>query len=154
MSLLIKEIFYIIYLIIASSGVFFIAYKYVSNIRKQYMIKNFSDYIVALEYHQEKAYDMIHKDRILIYSAEGVKLNDDEFNVISKDYAKLVFQFMGETISDELISLYGVDALTMNMLEYFNTRYEEDEIRKNSVENLLNKDSIIEEEQQWQTPTA
>jgi len=153
MSLLIKDIIYIIIILATISGVFFIALKYMGDKRRQYMIKNFPDYLVALEYHQEKAYDMIHKDRILIYSAEGVKLDDDEFAVISKDYANLVFQFMGETLTEELISVYGLDALTLNMMEYFNSRYEDDEIRKNSVESLMNKDSIIDEEDnQWQKP--
>ena len=48
--------------------------------RKERIINNFANYTAVLEYQLNKAYDMIHKDKMLIYSIEGTKLPDKEFN--------------------------------------------------------------------------
>jgi len=149
MSLLIKEI--LNYLITFSIlfgffSIIVLVFSYMNAKRRQFMMVNFANYLVALEYSQEKAYDMIHKDRLLIYSAEGVKVDDSEFEIISKEYANLVFKLMGDTVKEEILALYGLDALTLNMMEYFNTRYEDDEIRKDSVESMMDKDSLIDED--------
>lgn len=153
MSLLIKDIILglmILGIFIGFYALIIALISHLRNKRKQFMIVNFSNYLVALEYSQEKAYDIIHKDRILIYSAEGVKIDDKDFKIISQDYAKLAFQLMGDVVKDEMIELYGLDSLTLNMIEYFNTRYEDDEIRKESVESMMNKDSLIDEDKKYE----
>lgn len=128
------------------SVLFIFVYNYTIVKRRQFMIIHFAEYLVSLEYFQEKAYEIIHKDRILIYSAEGIRLNDDEVQTISIDYANLVFKLMGDTVKNEIISLYGLESLSLNMMSYFNNRYEEDEIRKNTVESLMDRDSIMDED--------
>jgi len=152
MLLLIKEImigFLILGTFVGFCILIMTLISYLRSKKRQFMIINFSNYLVALEYSQEKAYDMIHKDRILIYSAEGVKIDDKDFKIISRDYAHLVFQLMGNVVKDELLELYGLESLTLNMMEYFNTRYEDDEIRKESIETMMDKDSLIEEDKKY-----
>lgn len=111
------------------------------NKRRQYFITNFENYITVLDYHMDKAYTMIYKDRILIYSVEATKLDDNQFKEVLKDFLKLAKQFLGKTLEDELIELYGSEeTFLLSMTEYFNSKFENDEIRKESVDNLMNSD--------------
>lgn len=101
-------------------------------------IKNFESYIALLEYHMKKAYDIIYKDKILIYSLEAVKINDIEFNVVSKDFAVLVMKLIGDNLKEEFIELYGSEeTFIFNLIEYFNSRFENDEIREKARENIM-----------------
>ncbi len=101
-------------------------------------IKGFADYLSVLEYHMSKAYDLIHKDRILVYSLEATRIPDEEFIIVTHDFAKLVIKFIGPSLRDDFISFYGdEDTFIFNMVEYFNTRYEEDSIRKQSMDEMV-----------------
>ena len=114
---------------------------YINSKRKEYLLKSFTDYISIFEYHQDKAYNIIYKDRLLIYSLEATKIKDDEFEIVSKDFVHLLLRMLGPTIEKELVDLYGYDSLFFNAIEYFNKRYEDDEIRKESVDNLMDQDT-------------
>lgn len=112
------------------------------------IIKNFESYVTILEYHMVKAYDIIFKDQIMIYSIEATKLDDKHFEEISKQFVTLVFKLLGKTIQQELEYLYGdKNTLTFNILEYFNRRYEDDEVRKASQKNLMEETEETEDNQ-------
>ena len=101
-------------------------------------IEKFESYVAILEYHMKKAYDIIYKDKILIYSLESVKINDIEFNVVSKDFAVLVMKLIGDNLKEEFIELYGSEeTFIFNLIEYFNSRFENDEIREKARENIM-----------------
>jgi hypothetical protein len=105
-------------------------------------ITNFESYAAVLEYYMNKAYDMIYKDKLMIYSLEATRVNDVQFNSIAKEFAKLVLKLIGKTLKDEFIFVYGSeDTLYFNITEYFHTRYENDEIHKTSTEELMKDDS-------------
>lgn len=109
--------------------------------RRERLILNFADYTAVLSYYMEKAYDIIHKDKILIYSLEATKLPDKDFNNYSKEFIRLVFKLLGPVLTKEFLILYGdYDTFTFNLAEYFNSRYEGDEIRKASMDNLMQSD--------------
>lgn len=109
--------------------------------RRYDRICSFDNYIAILQYHMEKAYEVIYKDRILIYSLEATKLNNDEFQVVAKDFAALVLTMLGPTLLKELTFLYGnEETLYFNITEHFNTKFDDDEIRKTTQENLMSKE--------------
>ena len=111
---------------------------YMDRFRLSRMTEKFSDYITVLEYHLTKAYDIIYKDRILIYSLEATKVNDKEFNTISKDFVYLVLKFLGPSLKDQFVELYGnEETFIFNIVEYFNNKVEKDEIREKAKENLF-----------------
>ena len=84
-----------------------------------------------------KAYDLIHKDRILVYSLEGMRVDDDEFIKISQDFINLVLKFIGPSLKEDFINFYGdEDTFFFNMVEHFNTRYEEDSIRRQTMDEI------------------
>lgn len=100
-------------------------------------IKSFVNYISVLDYNMNKAYEIIHKDNILIYSLEAMRIEDAEFSAISHDFVNLVIKLLGPNLYTEFKKLYGnEETFIFNLIEYFNTRYEEDEIRKESLESL------------------
>lgn len=106
--------------------------------RKHDRICSFDTYVAVLQYHMEKAYEIIYKDRILIYSLEATKLNEEEFQVVAKDFAVLVLNMLGPILLEELTFLYGnEETLYFNITEYFNTKFDDDEIRKTTQDNLI-----------------
>lgn len=111
--------------------------------RTSQKIKLFENYIAVLEYHMKKAYDIVYKDKILIYSLEATKINDQEFDIVSKEFTLLVLKMIGPNLKDEFVELYGdEDTLIFNIIEYFNSNFENDEIREKARENIFNESYI------------
>lgn len=106
--------------------------------RREFIITNFESYSAVLQYHMEKAYTIIHKDQILVYSLEATTLPDAEFQKANFDFIKLVQKLLGPTLTKEMVYVYGnYDTFIFNLAEYFNTRYDDDEIRKNSLSEVM-----------------
>lgn len=139
--------------VITFLAIIFISYNYlkISSIRKripffQKYITDFDYYIKVLDYHMTKAYDIIYKDRMLVYSLEATKLNEDEFKVVAKDFLTLVLKILGPNLIMEFITLYGnEETFFFNITEYFNTRFEDDEIRKTATLNISNIPDMSEQ---------
>lgn len=109
--------------------------------KKKHMLEHFDSYAGILNYHMEKAYDIIHKDQILIYSLEATGLPEGEFEAATKSFGKLVIKMMGPMMFKELVYLYGDDqTLIFNITEYFNNKYEVDAIRQTALDNLSEED--------------
>ena len=100
-------------------------------------ITDFDAYVAVLQYHMDKSYMMIYKDRIMIYSIDGFKITDEQFEEIAKEFVILTLKLLGENLASELANLYTEDALYMNITEYFDTKLENDQIRKASVDQLV-----------------
>jgi len=111
-------------------------------------IKNFPSYAAALGYHLEKAYEIIHKDKMLIYSLEGTRVPDEHFAVYTKDFITLVLKLMGKKMEKEFSYVYGdLQTLIFNITEFFTTKYEEDEIRRDSFTAMIEEGIDIGEEE-------
>lgn len=125
-----------IFIIIKQSiGIATKAYK-----RNKY-VENFADYRSVLEYHMEKAYDMIHKEHILAYSLDAYRIDEKDYIKISKAFVKLVTKFLGPSLLREFVYLYGDEnTFSFNVLEYFSTKYENDEIRNTAMEQITESD--------------
>jgi hypothetical protein len=106
-------------------------------VKNQNIIENFDTYMGVLQYHMERAFEIVHKDQILIYSLEATGIPDDKFSEASSSFGNLVIKMMGPMLYGEFRYLYGGDeALLFNIIEYFNTKYETDEIRAAALDNL------------------
>ncbi len=124
--------------------VFIFCFRYVLNKKHIYQVmKDFSIYDAILNINMEKAYNIIHKEKVLIYSLEAQRIPEEHINVISKDYVNLVIKFLGPQLYNEYIFLFGnYETFVFTLLDYFNSNYENDEIRKESLSDLMNKDNI------------
>jgi hypothetical protein len=105
-------------------------------------INNSQETLTLFNYFLEKAYDIVYKDSVLIYSLEATKMNDSEFNNVSKQFGLLFLRMIGPFIHNNLINFFGdEETLMFNVIEYFNSRFETDEIRKTAVDNLAENNS-------------
>jgi hypothetical protein len=110
-------------------------------IKRLYYIKNFKEYVSVLEYYMDRAYDIVHKDKILAFSLDAYRVPEEEIGDISKEFVKLVRKYIGPTLLKEFVQLYGdEDTFIFIALEYFGRRYEEDEIRKTAMDNLTQEE--------------
>lgn len=123
---------------------FFLAFmtsRYFAFLKRKDKIKNFESYLTILQYHMDKAYDIILKDRLLIYSIEATKVDDKEFNSAAVDFVHLTRKILGPKLTADFISFYGnEDTFAFNLIEYFNTKYENDEIRESAQNSLIESD--------------
>jgi hypothetical protein len=109
------------------------------------IIINFADYTSVHQFYMEKAYDMIHKDRILVYSLESTRIPEEQINVVTKDFISLVEKLIGPRLRKEFIYLYGnYETFAFVMVEYFSTNYENDAIRRDSVSEMMESESQLE----------
>lgn len=124
--------------ILILAAICFIAYLSYRKFSLDRMIKNYNAYTAILQYNMDKAYETIYKDSILIYSVEATKIPDKDFNAYTRDFVLLVQKLLGPRLVKEFIYLYGnYDTFAFNVADYFNRKYEDDEIRKDSIENLM-----------------
>lgn len=109
--------------------------------KREIVIKNFESYSAVLQFYMEKAYQVIHKDQVLTYSLEATTLPDKEFRKASIDFIQLVEKLLGPTLINEMIFVFGnYDTFVFNLAEYFNTRYDDDEIRKTAMNDIMEKE--------------
>lgn len=127
----------LIYFLI-SIGALLICFKSALKHKKRVIyVKNFPEYMSVLEYYMEKAYDIIYREQIMVYSLEAMRPGDKEVDKASKEFVRLTLKMLGPTLQDELSGVFGSeDSLTFNMLEYFNRKFDNDEIRQSSLDEL------------------
>lgn len=110
-----------------------------------FYIEKSDTYLATLEYFSKKAYDMIYKDRIMIYSMEAMSINEVEYQTVSKEFCSLVLKFLGPSLVKELSSFFGDDkTLIFNIFELFSTYYENDKIKETATENMMEKEIEVE----------
>jgi len=118
---------------------------YQHQIDKSY-VKDHDAYILILNFYMEKAFDIIYKDRMLVYSIEGTKPDDHLIKQNSIDFAKLTMKLLGPRLTKEFCYLYGdEDTFIFSVVEFFNTKSEDDEIKQASIDQLMDgsKNEII-----------
>ncbi len=135
-----------IYSILIICVTIFFLWKFFSLKNSQLMqscIVNFPHYRIFFESIMEKSFDIIYKDRILVFSLEGVKPSEAEFKSYSIDFINLVLKLMGPNLKKELVYLYGnEETLLFTMAEYFNTRSEQDEIKEASINTMMEQENV------------
>jgi len=134
------ELIYLGFYIAVGFVLLLFAIKLYSQLKSYTFVKSFSDYVGILDYCMDKAFNITYKDRILVYSLDATKLPEEELDVVSKDFVKLVIRFLGPRLESQLVSLFGNrEAFMFHILDYFNSRYEDDEIRKTALDNLTSE---------------
>jgi len=114
---------------------------FLENKKVYQIISNFESYNAALQFIMKKSYDITYKDKLLVYSMEATRINDKQFGVVSKDFANLTLKIMGPRLRKEFLYMFGdEETLFFNLVDYFNTTYENDEIRKDQQEKLMNSE--------------
>jgi len=139
---MIELIYFLILLVVIESlgivGLYFRAQ--LSKERNRFVV-DFSSYKLVLDYFLERAYDIVNKDKMLLYSIEAIKVSDEQFVGYSKDFAKLTMTLMGPMLQKEFSNLFGSEeTFFSNLMEFFSTKYEDDAIRKTAIDGLMSGD--------------
>lgn len=132
-----------------SATIFYIYFKLLAEKKRSrsFCIEKYESYIVTLDYFCKKAYDLVYKDKIMIYSLEAMAFNNVQYQAVSKEFCSLVFKFLGPSLISEFTDFFGDDkTLMVNILEYFNTNYENDKIKETATENMMGKEIEVESE--------
>jgi hypothetical protein len=83
---------------------------------------------------------------MLIYSLEAMRVPDEHFIVFTKDFITLVLKLMGKKMEKEFSYVFGnTETLIFNITEFFNSKYEEDEIRRDSLSAMIESDEVEKE---------
>lgn len=118
-----------------------VSLRIVNEIKRIKYIESFDLYLSVLDFHMKKAYDIIYKDKLMIYSVEATKVSESQFNTYSKDFVTLVLLFIGPKFQKEFSNMYGdEETFFFNLIDYFNSRYESDEVRETATNELIDKD--------------
>ena len=105
-------------------------------------MKQTENYFSILQMEMQKSYQIIYKNSIFTYSYEGYRLDESEYNNALKDFNNLVLKLLGPGLQRNLIDFFGdYETLVLNISEYFNDRYENDELRETSMNNLMEQDN-------------
>jgi hypothetical protein len=120
----------------------YIAYKKIQNESNAYFVKNYENYHIVLSLHMDKAFEIIYKEKIMAYSMEAMKINNSQYQAISKDFGYLVLKMIGPGLTKSFIGMYGSEeTFLFNIMEYFNNKFENDEIYKSTTDDLMNGDT-------------
>jgi len=137
--------FLVLFVIIESLGIVGLYYRSQLSKERSMFVVNFSSYKLVLDYFLERSYDIVNKDRMLLYSIEAIKVSDEQFNEYAKDFAKLTMTLMGPMLQKEFSNLFGSEeTFFSNLMEFFSTKYEDDAIRKTAVDGLMSGDTMGE----------
>ena len=118
-------------------GLVFFKYLF-GNRKRETIIKNYESYTAVLHYNMDRAYERIHKDHILVYSLDATTLSDDDYRKASLEFIKLVEKLLGPNLTKEMVFMFGnYETFVFNLAEYFDKRYDEDEIRKTSLNEVM-----------------
>lgn len=120
----------------------FVIYNKIKNSENVDFIRYYEHYFVVLTIHMDKAFEIIYKEKIMAYSLEAMKINDSQYRTISKDFGYLVLKMIGPGLKKSFMNMYGSEeAFLFNIMEYFNTKFENDEIYKSQTDGLWNGES-------------
>ncbi len=135
------SIFFILFFLVVSI-VIFLTEKLIRYYFDIVRIKNYESYLAVLDYYMKRAYSIIYKEQILIYSIEATAPTPELLNKAMKDYLNLTLKMLGPKVKQQYVDFFGnEDTLYFNIIEFFNSNIEHDEIKKASVENLMADDS-------------
>jgi hypothetical protein len=71
-----------------------------------------------------------------------MKLDETQFKVISKDFGNLVLKMIGPGMKKTFVNMYGSEeSFLFNIMEYFNTKFENDEIYKTTTDGFINNEN-------------
>ena len=64
-------------------------------------------------------------------------------SVFHNNDANLVLKMIGPNLKNEMTKIYGdEETLFFNIIEFFNSKYEEDEIQKSATDRIMNRDDL------------
>lgn len=133
----ILNILYFLSILYISTSTFNRIMSYLDKKENVKLIEKFVDIHAILSFHMDASYETIHKDNILVYSLDGVKPNEKDIDNLCHEFVKLTLKLAGPNMIKIFTELYGdEDNLFFVMMDYFNRRFEDDEVRASAIDTI------------------
>jgi len=98
-------------------------------IQNYIFVNKYKMYTDMLYFYLEKSYDIIYKNQIITYTAEGVHPASSAMETSKRDFIKLSRDLMGASTEKILVEFFGSEiTLTEISLVYFQERIDSDEL--------------------------
>lgn len=98
-------------------------------IQNYIFVNKYKMYTDMLYFYLEKSYDIIYKNQIITYTAEGVHPASSAVETSKRDFIKLSRDLMGSSTEKILVQFFGSEiTLTEMSLVYFQERIDSDEL--------------------------
>ena len=137
MKIPILNILYFLLILLCSASAFKRVMEHLEKKENVKLVEKFVDIHSILSFHMDASYETIHKDNILVYSLDGVKPNEKDIDHLCHEFVKLTLKLAGPNMIKIFTELYGEDDnLFFVMMDYFNRRFEDDEIRASAVDTI------------------
>jgi len=112
--------------------------QYCKNIADLRKMNSFQNFETIAEYYFERSYTTIYKDKILVFSAEGMSPREEDIKDIQHQYLDLTVKMMGNWIFEQLVDYYGSEStLYFNALTFFDNHYENDAIKDMAIDKQI-----------------
>jgi len=118
-----------IYFIIGLIVLFFVYRSIRESISNYIIVNKHQSYVELYEWFLEKAYDIVYRTHVMVYSSEGLNPSAADIESAKRNFVKLTREMMGSTIEQELIQFFGSEqTLTENTILYFQEKTMADEL--------------------------
>ncbi len=140
-----QTVIFILVIIVITLGVTFFNNRQTKFDNGLQIANNFSSYLAILQYYMEKSYNIVYKEKIMVYSMDASKLDEKNFIEASKQFCKLTIKMMGPRFFEQFYYFFGSEeSFLFNLTQYFNERIEDDPIRQASIDKLMEKNESEE----------
>lgn len=138
--MLINLVYYALYFISFLITIFTIVNIF-NSLKIMRYVEKFDTYISVLHYHMKKTYQIIYRDKLLVFSMEAIKVKEEDLKNYSKEFVSLLILSIGPSLYKIFIEIYGnEETFFKNAIDFFLESYDGDEIRESATDELINKE--------------
>lgn len=97
--------------------------------RQNSLFKYYPERLILFDRARDMAYSKIFRSHVLVQLGSGFKLNNEELEVLRKEYIEVVFTFCGPRLVSDMIELQGdLDSITAYLVNDLAERIGNDEL--------------------------
>jgi len=102
---------------------------YLKTKNRQFLISHYPQIIAIYDRARDSAYQKVYREKVLVQSASGFKIGQEELIELQKEYVNIIFVYCGESIKNDLIEVHGdLDSLVAFLASELIVKIENDEV--------------------------
>lgn len=103
--------------------------KFVGIRKRSSLYEHYPKILTIFDRARETAYQKIFREQVIVQSASGFKVNQEEIIKMQSQYVKIVFTYCGDNIINDIKEIHGsLDALTSFLASELMVKIENDEV--------------------------
>ena len=117
-SILISILLFFVIILVCS--IIICLFRFINSITRKFLFSRIEQLYVALEFSKEVVFEKIFQEDILVFNTSGYTINQDDLNSLQSKYIKLLLQYLGNDIVNDLIKIHGnLDSVCMILASEF-----------------------------------